>query len=56
MKGNGQMTVKEAGKKGGDTTKQRYGDSYYESIGKKGGNKVKELIALGKQLKEAQEA
>lgn len=45
----GEMTVREAGKKGGDTTKQRYGEGYYESIGKKGGQKVRELIKRGKE-------
>jgi len=43
------MTVKEAGRKGGNTTKQRYGEGYYESIGKKGGQKVRELIKKGKE-------
>jgi hypothetical protein len=45
----GDMTVREAGKKGGETTKQRYGEGYYESIGKKGGQKVRELIRRGKE-------
>lgn len=44
----GNMTVAEAGRKGGSTTKARYGPGYYESIGKKGGAKVKELIERGK--------
>ena len=48
----GEMTVKEAGRKGGNTTKQRYGEGYYESIGKKGGQKVRELIKRGKEAME----
>lgn len=32
-----EMTVREAGHKGGSTTKERYGESFYEEIGKKGG-------------------
>lgn len=48
----GEMTVKEAGRKGGETTKQRYGEGYYESIGKKGGQKVRELIKRGKEATE----
>ena len=32
-----EMTVREAGHKGGSTTKQRYGEGFYEEIGKKGG-------------------
>ena len=45
----GEMTVKEAGRKGGNTTKQRHGEGYYEAIGKKGGQKVRELIQRGKE-------
>jgi general stress protein YciG len=33
----GSMTVQEAGKKGGDTVKRKYGHEFYETIGKKGG-------------------
>ena len=45
----GEMTVRQAGKKGGDTTKERHGEDYYKSIGKKGGQKVRELIEKGKE-------
>ncbi|MHB0935484.1 MAG: Em GEA1 (EM1) [Armatimonadota bacterium] len=53
------MTVREAGhkggtlggKKGGETTLERYGPQFYEEIGKKGGNKVRELIAEGKRAR-----
>ena len=43
-----EMTVREAGQRGGSTTKQRYGEGFYEEIGKKGGQKVRELIKKGK--------
>ncbi|MBE0447928.1 MAG: Em GEA1 (EM1) [Actinobacteria bacterium] len=47
------MTVSEAGrkggKKGGQTTKQKYGHEFYEEIGHKGGQKVKRLIEEGKK-------
>ncbi len=36
------------GKKGGTTTKERYGEGFYEEIGRKGGQKVRELIERGK--------
>lgn len=36
-KDKGSMTVREAGHKGGATTKQRYGGEFYEAIGRKGG-------------------
>jgi general stress protein YciG len=51
------MTVQEAGrkggerggKKGGETTRDRYGHEFYEEIGRKGGNKVRDLINAGKK-------
>jgi uncharacterized protein len=46
-KDKGAMTVREAGHKGGETTRQRYGE-VYEEIGRKGGQKVRELINRGK--------
>ena len=33
------MTVREAGHKGGETTKERYGEGFYEEIGRKGGKR-----------------
>jgi general stress protein YciG len=42
----GDMSVREAGHKGGETTSERYGPEFYSEIGHKGGeiggNKVKE--------------
>lgn len=32
-----EMSVREAGKKGGDTVRERYGSGFYEQIGRKGG-------------------
>lgn len=34
------MTTREAGRKGGQTTAQRYGPDFYEEIGRKGGQAV----------------
>jgi uncharacterized protein len=49
----GNMTVREAGKKGGskggETTARKYGHDFYEEIGHKGGQKVKHLIEEGKK-------
>jgi general stress protein YciG len=36
-----EMTVREAGKKGGTIVSQRYGKGFYEEIGKKGGSTTK---------------
>lgn len=33
----GKMSLSEAGKKGGETVKQKYGEGFYSDIGKKGG-------------------
>jgi len=43
------MTVREAGRKGGMVTSERHSRQFYEEIGKKGGQKVKELIEQGKR-------
>jgi len=45
----GAMSVREAGRKGGEVTAQRHGQQFYEEIGRKGGQKVKELIEQGKR-------
>lgn len=45
----GQMTVREAGKKGGMTTSREYGPEFYHEIGTKGGHRVRELIEEGKR-------
>ena len=36
------MTVREAGRKGGETTSKKHGRGFYESIGRKGGPTVYE--------------
>ena len=53
----GEMTVEEAGRKGGEKTAKTHGHEFYEEIGHKGGEKgghkggqrVKELIEEGKE-------
>ena len=42
------MTVAEAGRKGGLAVRNERGHTFYEEIGKKGGQKVRELINRGK--------
>jgi general stress protein YciG len=39
---DGEMSVREAGKKGGDTVRDRYGAGFYEEIGRKGGQATRE--------------
>lgn len=41
-KSQGDMTVREAGRKGGETTAERHGHEFYEEIGRKGGVKVRD--------------
>ena len=51
--GKREMSVSEAGrkggKKGGSATKAKYGHGFYEEIGHKGGQKVRDLIEQGKK-------
>jgi uncharacterized protein len=47
------MTVQEAGRKGGNTVKQKYGPEFYSEIGQKGGKKVQEEAKRYRALKEA---
>lgn len=37
-----EMSVREAGKKGGDTVRDRYGSGFYEEIGRKGGRATRD--------------
>jgi general stress protein YciG len=38
----GEMSVREAGKKGGNTVRDRYGSGFYEEIGRKGGQATRQ--------------
>jgi general stress protein YciG len=42
MPEKGAMTVRQAGRKGGRSTRARHGPEFYERIGKKGGEATKE--------------
>ncbi len=37
-----EMSVREAGKKGGDTVREKYGAAFYEEIGRKGGKATRD--------------
>ncbi len=41
MATKGAMTVREAGRKGGRSTRARHGPEFYEAIGRKGGQTTK---------------
>lgn len=45
----GGMSVQEAGRKGGETVLQQRGPEFFSQIGKKGGQRVRELIRAGKK-------
>ncbi len=42
MAEKGAITVREAGRRGGVSTKKKYGPQFYQSIGKKGGQTTKQ--------------
>ena len=48
-KKTGGMTVREAGRKGGQKVRDERGHAFYEEIGRKGGQKVRDLINAGKR-------
>ena len=51
-KTKGNLTVREAGRLGGEKVLQERGVEFYSEIGHKGGQKVKELIERGKMAVE----
>ena len=44
---SGGMSVREAGKRGGDRVKAKYGSEFYEAIGRKGGEATKNKYGPG---------
>jgi general stress protein YciG len=51
-KDRGGMTVREAGKRGGQKTSREHGPEFYHEIGTKGGRRVRELIEQGKMAEQ----
>ena len=59
MADKGNMSVRDAGRKGGETTSATHDREFYEEIGHKGGSKggprVRELIEEGKSAENSTE-
>jgi hypothetical protein len=55
---SGDMSVREAGQKGGNKTSQTHGKEFYQEIGheggEKGGQRVSDLIDKGKEAEGSQ--
>ena len=49
------LTVREAGRKGGAATAERHGRAHYQAIGKKGGQRIKELIERARAVEQQSE-
>lgn len=47
------MTVTEAGRKGGETTREKHGPEFFRRIGARGGKRMRELIEKGKAAEKA---
>lgn len=46
----GKQSMREIGRLGGESTRRKYSRAHYVRIGRRGGAKVRELIAKGRAL------
>jgi general stress protein YciG len=48
--GRGSISVQEAGHRGGSTVARKYGRGHFQEIGRKGGQRVRQLIQEAKEM------
>ena len=51
----GGMSVRDAGRRGGEVRREQLGSSGYSELGHKGGQRVRELVEAGKRAEEEDE-
>lgn len=51
----GGMSVRDAGRRGGEARREQLGSAGYSELGHKGGQRVRELVEAGKRAEEGEE-
>ncbi len=55
MAEKGEITCKDAGRRGGEKTSERHGPEFYERIGRMGGQRTGQLVKRGREVEGKEE-